>query len=338
MRVLVTGGTGFVGSHAVAALHAAGHEIRLLVRRPDRIPPALEPLGISEPVDHVVGDVADQASVERAVDGCDAVLHAAAVYNLDSRAARETKATNLPGARIVLEAAIDAGCDPIVHVSSTVATLRRHTTATPDSDLSSVRGTYIASKAESERVARSLQEAGAPIVIVQPGGVYGPHDPHLSDQMRRLADILRGFYPFWPSGGFHLVDVRDVAQVHAAVMTPGLGPRRYIVPGHRGDGRAIFGALRAVTGRRLRHVRLPAAAMLPFTAMASSAQRVLPFHVPAEHEGATVLYHDTSYDDSRARVELGVQPRPLEETVRDAVRWLHSAGHISARQAGDAAI
>jgi dihydroflavonol-4-reductase len=336
MRVLVTGGTGFVGSHSVAALTAAGHEVRLLVRRSERIPAALAPLGLDGPIDHVVGDVTDAASVERAIAGCDAVLHAAAVYNLDTRTDRETRATNVPGARTVLDAAVAHGCDPIVHVSSTLALLRRGTTASPDSPLTTMRATYTASKAESERIARSLQDEGAPVVIVQPGGVLGPHDPHLSDQMRRLADVLRGRYPMWPSGGYHTVDVRDVARLHVAVMARGLGPRRYAVPGHRLDGPTLFGALRALTGRRLPYVRVPARALLPATRVASAAQRVLPFRVPAEYEGALVCHHDTVIDDSRAREELGIEPRPLAETLGDAVRWLHDAGHIRARHAGRA--
>jgi dihydroflavonol-4-reductase len=95
MRVLVTGGTGFVGCHTVAALLGHGHHVRLLVRDARRIAPALGPLGIAT-VDAVVGDVTDPATVERAMRGCQAVVHAAAVYALDPRRAAVMAHTNPP--------------------------------------------------------------------------------------------------------------------------------------------------------------------------------------------------------------------------------------------------
>jgi dihydroflavonol-4-reductase len=337
VRVLVTGGTGFVGSHSVAALLAQGHHVRLLVRSPDRIAAALEPLGVDPEVDHVVGDVTDPASVATALAGCDAVLHAAAVYKIDARAHREIARTNVAGADIVLRAAVERGLDPVVHVSSTVALLQRRATVTPDSPLATARSVYVRSKADSEAVARRLQDGGAPVVIVQPGAVFGPHDPHLSDFMRRLRDILRGLYPMWPRGGHHHVDVRDVASVHAAVMEPGRGPRSYLVPGQFVDAKTMFATLRALTGRRLPNIVVPAWLVLPTTWVASKLQRITPFHLPLEHEGALVTLYATHYDDSRTREEFGIQPRPLAETYADAIRWLHETGRISTRQAGQAA-
>ncbi|MGN9908950.1 SDR family NAD(P)-dependent oxidoreductase [Phytohabitans sp. LJ34] len=334
MRVLVTGGTGFVGSHTVGALVAAGHEVRLLVRSPDRIAPALRPLGVTEHIDHVVGDVTDPDSVGRAVAGCDAVLHAAAVYDLDARAHRAIGRTNVAGAETVLRAAVEAGCDPVVHVSSFVALLRRRATVTPDSALSQVRGGYIGSKVAAEAVARQLQQDGAPVVIVQPGAVLGPDDPHLGDGSRRLRDILRGRYPMWPNGGLHTVDVRDVARVHAAVLSPGAGPRRYLVPGQFVDGRTMFATLRALTGRRLSHLVMPAATILPVTRAATVVQRMVPFHLPLEYEGALLTSYGMRCDDSRTREELGIHPRALRQTYWDTVRWLNQAGHLTNRQAG----
>lgn len=336
MRVLVTGGTGFVGSHIVAALRAAGHEVRLLVRSPERITPALAPHRGAGPVAHVRGDVTDPAAVRRAVAGCEAVVHAAAVYRLDSRLDRVTTATNATAARLVLQAAVEAGADPVVHVSTTAVLLHRHATVTPESPLTGVRSVYVRSKVESEEVARELQRRGAPVVIVYPGAVFGPHDPYLSDQNRRLRDLLRGLYPMWPAGGVHAVDVRDVARVHAAVLTPGAGPRRFLVPGHFLDGPTMFDTLRRVTGRRLPYLPVPTPVMRPLARVASAAQRVLPFHLPAEYEGVVILGHATRCDDTGTRRRLEITPRPLTETFTDTVRWLHAAGHLTARRAGAA--
>jgi nucleoside-diphosphate-sugar epimerase len=338
MQILVTGGTGFVGSHTVAALIAAGHEVRLFIRAPERIAPALRPLGVTGPVEHVVGDVTDPAAVDRALAGCDAVLHAAAVYDLDARSYPAVERTNAAGAETVLRAAAARGCDPIVHVSSVVALLRAGATVTPDAELSTVHTAYARSKVAAEAVARDLQRDGAPVVIVQPGGVLGPDDPHLGDQTRRLRDILRGRYPMWPGGGSHVVDVRDVARVHAAVLTKGGGPRRYLVPGHFVDGHTLFATLRAVTGRRLPHIVLPAARMLPVARAVSAVQRGVPFHLPVEYEGVLITSYATRCDDSRSREELGVEPRPLAETYAETVRWLHRTGRISTRHAGRAAL
>jgi nucleoside-diphosphate-sugar epimerase len=289
---------------------------------------------VTVPVDHTIGDVTDPDSVARALHGCDAVVHAAAVYNLDARAHPAIARTNVAGAETVLRAAVQQGCDPIVHVSSTAALLRRGATVTPDSALSLVRGVYIRSKVASEAAARALQDDGAPVVIVQPGGVLGPHDPHLGDQIRLLRDLLRGRYPLWPSGGFHQVDVRDVARVHTAVITPGAGPRRYIVPGHFVDARTVYGTLSALTGRRLPYLVVSASAMLPIAWATSAVQRIAPFHLPVDYEGVQFVRSATRCDDSRARQELGIQPRPLVETYRDSIRWLYDTGQLTGRYAG----
>jgi nucleoside-diphosphate-sugar epimerase len=272
--------------------------------------------------------------VRRAVAGCDAVVHAAAVFSFDSRAYGSTTRTNEKAADLVLRAAVENGCDPVIHVSSTVALVHRDSTVTENSLPSDAKGVYLRSKVAGELIARGLQAQAAPVVIVYPGAVLGPHDPYLSDNVRRFADVVRGRYPMWPSGGLYVVDVRDVARVHAAVMAPGGGPRRFIVPGTHVTGATMFDTLRTVTGRSLRHAVLPARMLLPLAWTMSALQRVVPVHIPAEYEGTLIMSYNTSYDDSRARDELRVEPRPLAETYQDTVRWLHRAGHISARQAG----
>ena len=250
MRVLVTGGTGFVGSNSVAALVARGHQVRLLVRSRDQVARSLSPLGVAD-VESVLGDVTAPGSVEEAMAGCDAVLHAAAVFSTDPRAAARIRATNVRAAEIVLGAAVRVGLDPIVHVSSYVALLPpepRGAVLTPDSPVTTPHGTYCRSKAESEQVARGYQKQGAPVVIVYPGGVIGPDDPYLGDSNRSVAEFAKSGMAM--RGGGPMVDVRDVAAVHAAVMEPGRGPRRYMITGHYAAMPDLIAMLQQITGRR----------------------------------------------------------------------------------------
>jgi dihydroflavonol-4-reductase len=124
MRVLVTGGTGYVGSHTVAALAEGGHEVRLLVRDSRRVTAALTPLDLQLPdLDTMVGDVTDPAAVDQAVRDCEAVVHAGSVYSFDSRDAGRIRQVNVRGTDLVLGVAHRAALDPIVYVSSIVALL-----------------------------------------------------------------------------------------------------------------------------------------------------------------------------------------------------------------------
>jgi dihydroflavonol-4-reductase len=339
MRVLVTGGTGYVGSHTVAALVEGGHEVRLLVRAPQRVAPAVAPLGLqAADLDTVVGDVTDPEAVQRAAQGCQAVVHTASVYSIDSRDARRIRQVNVRGTDLVLDVAQRAGLDPIVYVSSTAALLPPNgQTLTPDSPAGHPPGPYLGSKAEAERVARRHQQAGAPVVITYPGAVFGPHDPHLGDQLARMRNILKGRSPIAPSGGFPIVDVRDVAAVHAAVLEPDRGPRRYMAGGTFLRYADLVARLGAVTGRRLRAVTVPAGPLLPIARAVGLIQRIVPFHIPMEYEGVYFIGCAARSDDTRTRTELGVTPRDIQETLVDSVRWLFEQGHISRRQAGQLA-
>ena len=261
MRILVTGGTGFVGCHTVAALHRGGHEIRLLVRSPARVAPALEPVGLDPGgMEAVVGDVTDPAAVREAVAGCDAVVHAAGVYSLDPRRAGEIARVNVAGTENVLRSAAEAGLDPVVHVSSYVALLPRRGAGPLDdrSPPGSSTFPYSGSKVASEAVARALQEAGAPVCITYPGMVWGPDDPHLGETSRLAVAVLAGRLPALPPGTVPVSDVRDVAAVHAALVAPGRGPRRDIASGENLPLAQVMRAAVRLAGRRLPVVTVPA--------------------------------------------------------------------------------
>jgi nucleoside-diphosphate-sugar epimerase len=337
MRILVTGGTGFVGCHTVAALLAAGHEVRLLVRAPARVAPALEPVGIDPGgMEAVVGDITDAAAVREAADGCDAVVHIAAVWSLDPRRAREIERVNAPGAETVLRAAAEAGLDPIVHVSSYSALLPRRPGAPPldgDAPVGSPPTPYAASKAAAEAVARALQAEGAPVAITYPGMIWGPQDPHVGETSRVALDVLRGRLPALPPGVLPMSDVRDVADVHAALAVPGRGPRRYFVSS---ANMRVADAMRAVVrlaGRRLPVVTVPAP-VARASGLAGDVLGRLGIGLLPSREAVWIASQDGAADASATARDLGIAFRPADESIADTVRWLHEAGHLSARAAG----
>ena len=334
MKVLVTGGTGFVGSHSVAALVSLGHQVRLLVRSRDRVVRSLSPLGVAD-VETVVGDVTALGSVEEALAGCDAVLHAAAVYSTDPRAASRIRETNVRAAENVLGAAVRKGLDPVVHVSSFAALLPpQGAVLTPDSPVKQPHGTYARSKAESERVARGYQEQGAPVVIVYPGGVIGPDDPYLGDSNRSLVEFAKSRGTM--RGGFPLVDVRDVAKVHAAVMESGRGPRRYMITGHYIALPDLVAALHEITGRHGRVMTMPAGMTLAAGRVADLVQHLVPGRLPFTYEGIWISALQPHCDDSSTGTELGITARDLRATLEDTVRWLADQGHLSVPKAAAA--
>jgi nucleoside-diphosphate-sugar epimerase len=163
MKVAVTGGTGFVGSHTVKALIDAGHSVRLLVRDPVRLGPALDPLGIERQRDIVIGDVTSSEVIEQLLSGCEAVVHAASVFSLDTRKSKSIRETNVTGTRMIIETARRLGLDPIVHVSSVVAIVPADGSVGPDSPVSQhPAGVYGQSKADSERLPASIRTRARP--------------------------------------------------------------------------------------------------------------------------------------------------------------------------------
>jgi nucleoside-diphosphate-sugar epimerase len=335
LLVLVTGGTGYVGSHATAALARAGHRIRVLARSPASIPAALEPLGV-DGVEAAIGDVTDPAAVEHALQGCDAVLHAASVFSTDPRKANAINSVNVRGTDIVLGTAHGLGLDPIVYVSSEVALLppAPGEVLTPDSPVKRPPWTYCRSKADAELVARRFQALGAPVVSVMPAAVWGPQDPHLGEGATLATNVLRNRYPVVMPGGMHIVDVRDVAAVLAAVMQPGREARSFLVAGHYVPMPDIIGTLGDLSGRCLRFVTFPAWFLAAFGRTADLVQRRLRTRLPWSGESIWIMNCDARCDDSKTRAELQLEPRPLRETFADTIHWLVEIGHLTPRDAG----
>ncbi|HVK25447.1 MAG TPA: NAD-dependent epimerase/dehydratase family protein [Actinokineospora sp.] len=332
MLVAVTGGTGFVGSHAVAALLRSGHQVRLLVRDETAVPRVLRAHGLGRTgVDVVVGDILDEATVTAAVRGADAVLHAAAVYSFDSRDRARMRRTTERGTELVLGAARRSGAERIVHVSTVSALFSRGVRVIgPDSPVGTASEPYAASKAAAERIARDHQRVGAPVTIVYPPALLGPYDPHLGDQATRLRDVLRGLTPIWPTGGFPLGDVRDTATLLGRVVGGAVSGPRLFAPNAYVSTKEFLRAVRLVTGRSLPAVRLPAGMLVPVGRACDLMQRVWPWHLPVQYGAIRTCAFATRVDDDVTTLSA----RPLTDSVADTISWLHAEGRLTDRQAG----
>ncbi|MEX0926068.1 MAG: NAD-dependent epimerase/dehydratase family protein [Dehalococcoidia bacterium] len=334
MRILVAGGTGFVGSHTVAELIRAGHEVRLLVRDPSRIRPALAPFGLDEQP-YVQGDVMQASAVESAMKGCDAVLHAASIYSLDVRKSEQMRRVNVAGTDAVLGAAHRLGLDPIVYVSSLVSLFPPGgQVLTTESPVKRPPGAYTRSKADAERVARGYQARGAPVVISYPSAVFGPHDPHFGESAQIVRHILAGRMRLVPRGGFSIVDVRDVAKAQAAMFDAGRGPRRYLLSGTHLALSALINTLADLTGRRIHFVTMPPWSLWPAVQAADLLQRWLPLGLPVTADGFNTVVWNPHGDDSESISDLGFAPRDLRDTLCDTVQWAYRTGNITRKQAG----
>ncbi len=335
MRVLVTGGGGFVGSYTVPALRAAGHEVRLLVRSPERALGVLARRGIAEgDVELVVGDMVDADAVRTAVAGCDATIHAAAAIGMTGHDGTSVLDVNTTGARTVVGAALGAGHDPVVHVSSVAVFVPPvEPVIRPDSPLASPRTDYGRSKVVTETELRARQDAGDPITIVYPGGVIGADQPHLDATLEGLvAARTQG----WPrtSGGVNLVDVRDVADVLAACLTPGAGPRRLLLGGHFLPWAELGALLDDLTGVRAWRAPLPKPVLMAFATALDGVRRIRPLTYPLTRDAAEIMTTMVASDDSGTLAGLGVELRPVRDSLTETLRWLAEAGHLPATSAG----
>ncbi len=309
MKVMLTGGTGFIGGHLLKALTSAGHDVRLLVRDAEKLEKMLELQGIDTEVDYVVGDMTDPTTVRASLEGCNACIHAAAFTSLDPSLMDQALAVNGPAAQLILDTAHQQGCDPIIHVSTMSVIFP------PNGDLLSgedpVQGggnPYNASKAIAEEHARSMQADGAPVKIVYPTGVTGPLDLGLNVLAANLAPTLQSeIMMSLSSGGWCLVDVRDLSAAIVGILRAETGPKRYVAGGTFMDWDEFHAVITEVTGRDR--------ALLP-TPREALEQMV-------DAEAVEIMLGIVPGDDESLLADSGLSSwRPIEETLGDTISWL----------------
>jgi dihydroflavonol-4-reductase len=333
VKVLVTGGTGFTGSHTVRALAAAGHEVRLLVRDAAKVARVFEPHGLALS-DVVVGDMTDEGAVEKALAGCDGVVHSAALVDLRRASARRVEETNARGVELVVGGAARRGMPRIVYVSSlSVFFVPGGPPVSPELPVAPATTAYARSKAQAEFYVRQLQARDAPVRISYPAGIVGPDDPGMSDANHAVYTwfVDAGVVT---SSGFQCVDVRDVAALHVKLLELPEGAHAYAAAAEMLPWADVYHLLDRLTGARLRRLVVPGWLMRAAGSVGDVVKRVYDFNFPLTRDSMEFATRWPGADATRTTRELGLVFQPIEETYRDTLRWMHRAGHLTAAQVG----
>jgi nucleoside-diphosphate-sugar epimerase len=333
MRVLVTGATGFVGSHTAVALLEAGHEVRCLVRSREKLERVFGEHDLPAP-EAVVGDIVDEASVKDALVGVDAVVHTAAVVAMKAYRAQEVLDTNARGVTNVVGGAVEAGIGPIVYVSSTGAIMVPDgPLMTEDAPVQAGKNAYAKSKSDGELYVRRLQADGAPIASTLPTSILGPLDPGLSEANHALRTFARDMV-LLTSGCFSVIDVRDLAAMHVKLIEREPGPGRFVASAANLTWEEIGDGVDRATGVRVRRVKMGGGLLRRAGRVADVVKRVWDFDFPVTGEGMIYATQFPGADGGRAADALGLVYRDPVETFTDALRWMHAAGHIPAKHVG----
>ncbi|MFQ5521102.1 MAG: hopanoid-associated sugar epimerase [Candidatus Methylomirabilia bacterium] len=334
MRVLVTGGTGFVGANLVRELLADGYTVRVLVR-PRSTRQALEGCD----VELVEGDLLDPESLRRAVGSAKLVFHVAADYRLWVPDPHTLYRTNVDGTRHLLDACASAEVERVVY-TSTVGTLGLPKNGRPGTETTPVTvdgmvGPYKRSKFLAERLAEEFALKGLPVVIVNPSAPVGPWDVKPTPTGQMIVDFLAGRLFATLDTGLNLIHVRDVARGHILAAEKGRVGEKYIL-GHRNCSlEEIFGLLARITRRPAPRHRVPySLAWLGALAMESMAH--LSGRPPRVSLTAVRMAKKRMFFDATKAVrELGLPQIPVEQALEDAVRWFVAHGYAPApRRAG----
>lgn len=329
MRVLITGGTGFVGRATVRTLIEAGHEVRVLARDERR---AREGFG-DQRVEILPGDPSDTGAVAAALEGRNALIQAAAAYRYDRGAEAESKA-NAALAASTLGAALRAGVR-VVDVSSQVVFALGRDSIDPTTPLVKPaepgwRDPYLRSKVQAEEAARVLDGQGLDRVTVHPSLVVGPDDPGPGTSGRLLVRVISG--GTLPDFRIALVDVRDVAAAIVAALGAPRGTH-YLLTGGVYTYRTLAARIDALTGRRVRRIYVPPRMMRVTARLNDLAGGHLLDLVPAGSLDY-LLGNARVVDTSRTTGDLGIAFRPIDETLTDTIRWWAGHGVIDAKLAG----
>lgn len=326
MRALVTGGTGFIGSHVARTLMENGHQVRVL-HRPDSKLTALDGLDFES----AIGGLSDVAALRAACEGIDWVFHVAAVADYWRADKSAMFAANVDGTRNVLAAAREAGVKRVIFTSS-AATVGIRADGQPADEnepfnLQPDAMPYGYSKVLAERIAQEAVQQGQDVVTVNPVVVMGPGDLNMisGSFIVQMAKIGR-WIPI-TSGGIALVDVRDVARWQVAAAEKGRTGERYLLATVNYHYEEFLGLLASVMDVPKPFLRLPDFVVNPIGGLNELLHRV-GIQTPVDGDQIRLSTRSVFFDGAKAWREFGTPLYAPRETLRDTFVWYRDNGYL----------
>jgi len=332
MKVLVTGANGHIGANVVRELLSRGHEVRAFVRESANLR-GLEGLEL----ERYYGDVMDLDSLIPAAQGCDKVIHLAAVYKTIADTPEEIVEPAVVGSRNIFEAAKAAGINRIVYTSS-IASIGfgdspDHMRTNQDWN-DDAQNPYYLAKTESERVAQQLsREYDIELIVICPAIVLGAFDYRITPSNQLVMDWVNGLGQTY-QGGLNLVDVRDVARAHVEALSKGENRGRYIVGGDNIEVKQIGRLLKELVGVKPMHLPTPRSVTLVFAAIIEKLSRLFGVRPLFTRDLVyEVVGRYGFYDCSITYQTFGFKPHSANEALVSALTWLAAQHKIKPKVA-----
>jgi len=329
MKALVTGATGFVGSHVARVLAEKGAELRVLVRSSSNLK-NIEGLN----AERVVGDLRDADSLEKAMSGCDAVFHVAADYRLWVDDPEQMYKANVEGTRALLKAAKESGVRRVVYTSSvaTMGFISNGHLADENSPVSldNMIGPYKRSKFMAEQLAMEAGRKEMDVVTVNPTTPVGDHDIKPTPTGRIVVDFLKKKFPAYVDTGLNLVDVDECARGHVEAFEKGQSGERYILGGENLTLKQILDKLGAITGLPSPTIKIPYVVALA----AGVVDEVFTGRIMGKEPRATIDAvrmgkKKMFVTSAKAERELGWRQVSVDNALQRAVDWFRANGYAA---------
>ncbi|MFC2145291.1 hopanoid-associated sugar epimerase [Actinomycetota bacterium] len=327
MRFLVTGATGFVGSHIAHKLLESGHDVNVLVRKTSS---TRNIQGL--PFKVVYGDLRDMDSLKKAASGCKGLFHAAAMYGFWARNPQDFYDINVEGTRNIIEAAISQGLEKIVYTSSE-STLDSGSGTNGNgyklASIDDVFGDYKRSKLLAEIEVLRLCKKGYPVTIVNPTTPIGKGDIYPTPTGKIVLDMLNGAMPAYVNTGLNIIDVEDVAEGHLLAYEKGVCGERYVLGNENLTLKDMLEMIAGIAGLDAPKVQIPlgAARFLAYIDEFLSG-KIFKKHPKIPLAAVKTAYKFKYYDCSSDAKKLGLDPGPVKMAFEKSIRWFKENGYV----------